>query len=85
MRSETLPALMCVTSWHVPGAVTVVGAHQRVSERRDASAAMLDVCSSQRDDEVVLLSEASAVSECVEEQRLAVPRSWTMYVDESEV
>ena len=77
VRSETLPALIDVTSRQVPCAVTVVGAHQSVLERGDASPGAADAALvlgkvASEDD---VLSDASAASERVEEQRLADPRS----------
>jgi len=87
VRSATVPALVGVTSWQVPGAVTVVGAHQSVPDREIEVALLGDggAVLERRGDDADVSSDASAENKRVEEQRLADPRSCTTYVDESEV
>lgn len=88
VRSETLPALIGVTLRHESRAVTVVGAHQSVlGSDRGLGAALAEFGKDESADvgEVGVAFEASSARERVDEQRLADPRSRTMYVDESEV
>lgn len=79
VRSETLPGLSGVTFRQDAGAVTVVGAHQRVRDCEPAAALAGDGATAAEgwaaEEDAAFV--ASAVSESVEEQRLADPRSWT--------